>query len=57
LFKSYLSGTTPRTQSGYVDKRRIKNRNFAGSDDEIDENISYAEESSKVNFFRFYFLF
>lgn len=45
----FTSGTTPRTQSGYVDKRRIKNRNFAGSDDEIDENISYAEESSKFD--------
>jgi hypothetical protein len=42
-----LSGTTPRTPKG--DKKGLKTRGPVNSDDEIEENISYVEESSKVN--------
>ena len=42
----YSSGITPRTPK---DKKSNKNRTGINSDEEIEENLSYVEESSKVS--------
>jgi len=42
LFKS----ATPRTPNK---DRKYKNRSALGSDEEIEDNLSYVEESSKVS--------
>lgn len=42
-----LSGTTPRTPN-QDRKSNAKNRGGMVSDDEIEDNLSYVEESSKV---------
>lgn len=41
--EDFTSGATPRTP-----KKTNKNRAVLNSDDEIEDNLSYVEESSKV---------
>lgn len=43
----FISGTTPRTPS--MDRKGFKNRGGIISDEEIDDNLSYIEESSKID--------
>ena len=43
---SFFSGTTPRTPK--FERKSSKNRSAIGSDEEIEDNISYMEENSKV---------
>ena len=54
-FNIYLSikksGTTPRTPK--FERKSSKNRSAIGSDEEIEDNISYVEENSKVKYFCF----
>lgn len=42
----FFSGTTPRTPN--LDKKLVKNRGALVSDDDIEDNLSYVDESSKV---------
>jgi hypothetical protein len=43
---SSSSGTTPRTLK--FERKSSKNRSAIGSDEEIEDNISYVEDNSKV---------
>ncbi|RNA06190.1 FGFR1 oncogene partner-like isoform X6 [Brachionus plicatilis] len=43
----FTNGTTPRTPS--MDRKGFKNRGGIISDEEIDDNLSYIEESSKID--------